>query len=296
MLRRLSVWMFGPLDRMGVHILPKHYYSPVPDRAWLHANPGAWRAAIPLAWSLDEQLGWLRETCLPFLAETGGAEGYARFTESGLGLGFGLVEYFVLYGLLRAVRPKRVVEVGGGMTTGIMAEALARNGDGATITTIEPFPSAGLRGLKGVELVEEPAQLVSAETFATLGDGDVLFIDSTHVVKTGSEVPRLFLEVVPGLAPGVYVHVHDVTLPYLYHRTLGRDWYDWQETSLVLALLTGNERLQTLACLSALHYARQDELWKIFPAYRPQRELVDGLADPADEDGHFPSSLWLRTR
>jgi hypothetical protein len=291
LVRRLALAAFTPLDRVGVHLLPKHYYSPVPDRAWLRANPRAWRRPVRLAWDLDAQLAWLRKFAEAHAGEVG-AESYARLTARDLGQGFGLVEYLILHPFLRTHRPQRIVEVGGGVTTAIIAEALPE----ATVTTIEPYPSPALRALERVELVEEPAQLVPLETFTALGEGDLLFIDSTHVVKTGSEVLRLYLEVVPALAPGIYVHVHDVTLPYLYHRTFGRDWFDWQETSLVLALLTGNERLETLCCLSALHYERQAELRALFPDYRPQRELANGLADPADEHGHFPSSLWFRTR
>ena len=288
LVRRLALAAFTPLDRVGVHLLPKHYYSPVPDRAWLRAHPGAWRGPVRLPWDLDAQLTWLQEV----VAGEVGAESYERFTARGLGLGFGLVEYLVLDGFLRSRRPQRIVEVGGGVTTGVIVEALPE----ASVTTIEPYPSPALRALERVKLVEEPAQLVPFETFLGLDKGDLLFIDSTHVVKTGSEVLRIYLEILPALAPGIYVHVHDVTLPYLYHRTFGRDWFDWQETSLVLALLTGSERLETLCCLSALHYARQAELRALFPEYRPQRELADGLSDPTDQHGHFPSSLWLRTR
>jgi hypothetical protein len=189
-------------------------------------------------------------------------------------------------------RPARIVEVGGGVSTAIMAAAA---GPETQITTIEPYPSPALRSLARVELREEPSQLVPQSVFDQLRAGDLLFVDSTHVVKTGSEVLRLYLEVVPQLPSGVFVHIHDVMLPYLYHREFGRDWFDRQETSLVLALLTGNERLEVLCCLSALHYERRRQLHELFPDYDPQGELVDGLGDP-DRPGDFPSSLWLRTR
>jgi len=283
-LRRLYLRLFPLLDRAGIHLLPKHYYSPVPDHAWLQAHPEAWRRPVELDWDLNEQLAWLEGVMR-------GHEQEARDLEvdRGLGLGYGTVEEQVLYGFVRSQRPGRIVEVGGGISTGVMTAAAARNERPSEITTIEPFPRPALERLAGVKLVRQLTQLVPVAVFAALGAGDLLFIDSTHVAKTGSDVVRLYLEVVPALATGVFVHVHDITFPYLFHRTFGSDFYDWQESVLVLALLTGNDRLRVRCCLSALHYERQDELRRLFPDYRPQPER-DGIATGP---GDFPSSLWL---
>jgi hypothetical protein len=65
--------------------------------------------------------------------------------------------------------------------------------------------------------------------------GDLLFIDSSHAVKTGSEVLRIYLEIIPGLPAGVYVHVHDINLPYLYSRDALSAYYASQETALCAA-------------------------------------------------------------
>ncbi len=81
----------------------------------------------------------------------------------------------------------------------------------------------------------------------SLGAGDLLFIDSTHVVRTGSELAHIYLELIPRLQPGVVIHIHDIYLPYLYSPDIYESMFDWQETTLVAALLTGNPGLRVLA-------------------------------------------------
>lgn len=292
---------YRPLDRAGIHVLPKHYYSPIPDYAWLDRHPEAWRRPVAFSgvtWDLDAQLEWLETICSEHASEVDGHALHRRLVDEGYGLGYTAVDTTVLHCVVRKLRPARVVEIGGGVSTAIVAGAggrdLEEGKEPPQITTVEPFPSEALASLPGVDLVPRHAQLVGDDVFARLDPGDLLFVDSTHVVKTGSELLRLYLEVVPALPPGVLVHVHDVTLPFLHHRTFGSDPYDWQETSLLLALLTHNARLRILCCLSALHYARPDELKRLFPAYRPQG-AQDGLVDSTNADGDFPCGLWLAT-
>src|SRR4030095_8150769 len=130
--------------------------------------------------------------------------------------------------------------------------------------------------------------------FADLGEGDLLFIDSSHVVQVGSDVNHIVLEVLPRLRKGVIVHFHDIYLPYDYNRGfLDRITFPL-ETSLVHAYLIGNRAIEMIACLSLLHYDRREGLRELFPDYNPQND-ADGLFAPGG-GRHFPSSLWLRTR
>ena len=129
--------------------------------------------------------------------------------------------------------------------------------------------------------------------FEQLESGDLLFIDSSHAVKTGSELPFLYLEVIPQLKPGVIVQIHDVFLPYLYQRNVLTHYLSSQETTLLLALLKGNARLSVLCCLSALHYDFASELAGTLTDYRPQAQVGEGLSE-YEPRGHFPSSIWLR--
>jgi hypothetical protein len=126
-----------------------------------------------------------------------------------------------------------------------------------------------------------------------LGTGDLLFIDSSHSVKVGSELIRIYLDIIPKLPPGVFIHIHDIFLPYLFGRSVLREFYSSQETTLFLALLTNNHRLSVLACLSALHYDQPERLKNLLFDYRPQENL--GGLKGKDAAGHFPASCWLKT-
>lgn len=300
--KAFSFKAFHILDRVGIHILPKHYYSPVADYAWLRSNRALWQGPASLAgvrWELGEQLAWLQEVTAPFHAEVANPEFYSRLVRSGMGPGFGPIEAQVLYCFIRSFGPARVVEVGGGVSSAVMALAAAANvrdgKPGTEITSIEPFPSAKLIDLPGVRVIPDLCQAVSRDVFDEIQAGDLLFIDSSHSVKTGSEVHRLYLEVIPALPEHVFVHVHDIYLPYLYARDVLENYFDPQETALVLALLTNNDRLAVLCCLSALHHMRSDELGTLLSDYRAQTNDA-GLRGGGEPHGHFPSSLWLTSR
>lgn len=282
--------------------MPSHYYTSVPDYSWLRANKKFWQGRASLAgvhWDLDGQLEWLGEVCSPHVPEIE-CLGWGDFiASSGLGQGYGYIEAQVLHAFVRSERPKTVVEIGSGASTAVMLRASQSNIReglrGTEIVAVEPFPKPALKGLEGIVHIEEMCQKVPPEVFGGLDAGDLLFIDSSHAVKTGSEVLRIYLEIIPRLEPGVFIHIHDIYLPYLYTRTALSDYFDWQETSLALALLTDNPRLSVLCCQSALHYDRPAELSKILPAYRPQGN-DEGLRTGDTEARYFPSSLWLKTR
>lgn len=143
-----------------------------------------------------------------------------------------------LFVILQGLRPRRMIEVGSGFSSLLTADVNRRFLGGAMeFTCIEPYPRAFLR--KGIDrLLQAKVQDVPLDTFAALQSGDVLFIDSSHVAKTGSDVNYLYFEVLPRLAPGVYVHIHDIFLPHDYLR----DWVigenrSWNEQYVLRALL-----------------------------------------------------------
>ncbi len=291
------------LDRVGVHLLPKHFYSPVSDYAWLRAHQEVWTAPNPLPgldWSLDAQFQWLREACGEYYAEVEGLEFFHGLTQEGWGLGYGPIESQILHCFIRKWRPRRIVEIGSGVSTMCMLHAVEMNsaagGKVPEIICIEPYPSAALRQrTNNIRLIPELCQTVSASVFAGLSAGDFLFVDSSHAVKLGSDVIRIYLDIIPHLAPGVIIHIHDVCLPYLYPRDALFKPFGWQETALLLALLINNPRLQVLSCLSALHYDRPVQLKQLLSDY-VAADGFRGLAVSANPTGHFPSSIWLKTR
>jgi len=281
-------------DRAGVHVLPRHYYSSVTARSQLREDP-SWRgpAALPgIELDLDAELAWLRDTL-------GGRTDGLTLAEydalSAEGLGFGPIEAQILHAAVRTHTPARVVEVGGGVSTAVVADAIRRDGLETAITSVEPYPSDGLQRLAAsgrITLVDRPAQEVTVDVAAQLEAGDLLLIDSTHTVRTGSEVVGLYLDVLPRLPAGVLVHIHDIYLPYLYSPLVLHELWDWQETVVVAALLTGNPSF-AVRCLTAhLHAERPHELRALLPEYRPA-PLDDGLAPAGRVDGHLPLSCWL---
>jgi predicted O-methyltransferase YrrM len=291
--RHACTALFRLAERAGVHLTPRHYYTPVPDVRWLRQHAQLWEGASTLAgvtWDLDAQLESLTSATAPYIEEVAGLEFFNRVTSDEWGPGYGPIESQVLHCFLRARRPRRVIEIGSGVSTACMLHSLPH----IQLTCIEPFPSPILRQTAGARLLIQTCQEVPLAFFSALEEGDLLFIDSSHAVKVGSEVPRIYLEIIPRLRPGVFIHIHDIFLPYLYPPDiLSWPFWAWQETVLLAALLTNNPKLEVLFCLSALHHARPSELRALLPDYRP-RAMRGGLfADGGP--GHFPSSIWLRT-
>jgi len=294
---------FLTLERCGVHVLPSHYHSPVPNFAWLNANRAAWtgRASMTgLTWDLDRQLAWLCGICNGYYREVQGLGFYNDAVTRHWGPGYGAIESQVLHCLVRSTAPGRIVEIGSGLSTACMLRAMEANSkDGkqpTELTCIEPYPNSQFSALtEEVRHVKELCQTVSWTTFSDLKSGDLLFIDSSHAVKVGSDVIRIYVDIIPKLPAGVFIHIHDVFLPYLYPRDSLHGVFGWQETALLLALLTNNHRLSALTCLSALHYDRPKELASLLTDYQPQAN-DQGLCTQYPPEGHFPSSLWLRTQ
>src|SRR3984893_3072735 len=290
--------------RLGIIILPKHYYTGVPDLNLLNHTRATWAhpSELPgIEHDVAQQERRPRETCLPFATEYRGNNTYIEATESDSGPGFGYIEAQVLHAFVRYFKPSRIIEVGSGVSTYCLLAASQRNreegGPESQITSIEPYPRAWLRRAP-VRLIENPVQQVSHQLFETLGSGDLLFIDSSHSVQTAGDVNFLVLEVLPRLSSGVFVHFHDIYLPYDYPRDATATLSQAQETAFVHAFLIANKRIKIVFCLSHLHYSRQFLLRELFLDYLPQGG-DNGLRDTSspvfgEPIGHFPSSLYLQ--
>ena len=287
-------------ERFGFVVSPVHYYGDSPSRRWLVAHEDLWRRPTAMRsprWDLDDQVAWLRDRCRPFVAEVAGFATHRAAVDSQAGPGFGPVESQILHCVIRSTQPARIIEVGSGVSSLVALHAAGLNrGEGrpARVTCIEPHPSSVLRQTSQIELIAHPAQEVSLDTFQQLEAGDILFIDSSHSVRTGSELARLYLEVLPSLRPGVLVHVHDIYLPYVFSPWVLRRPFDWQETTLLAGLLCDNPHLLVRACLSALHHDRGSDLAALLPDYRPA-SIRRGLADGELAGRHYPSSIWMST-
>jgi hypothetical protein len=139
------------------------------------------------------------------------------------------------YAMVRTLKPRRIVEVGSGHSTRFLARAVADGELDTRITAIDPKPRASLAGL-GIEWLATPVQRVAA--FPPLGAGDILFIDSSHQVKPGSDVEFLLKAVLPLLPAGVHVHFHDIFIPDDYPPQW--EWRRYNEQAAVAALIESN--------------------------------------------------------
>jgi hypothetical protein len=284
--------------QLGLFILPVHYYVPIADPRQLKAGRKHWavRSAMHgVVMDTDAQIAFLIKSVAPFEPEYRGNPYYKTATIGTFGPGYGVIEAQALHGMVRSLKPKKIIEVGSGASTYCMLQALTLNaaeGSPAAIICVEPYPSEFLRGSDEITLMSTPVQELSPEFFDQLDSGDLLFIDSTHAIKPGGDVLYLYLSVIPRLKPGVVVHIHDIFLPYIHQRDVIDSLFQWNETSILLALLTNNSQLSVLACLSLLHYDCPRALKAIFPEYIPQ-EATDGLVSGSLE-GHFPSSIYLQ--
>ena len=177
-------------NRCNLAILPIHYYSPVADIIELGRTKNEWarKSELPgLRPNLDEQAQNLLEICLPYQSEFLGNQTYQEAIARHYGPGYGYVEAQALHGVIRHFKPRKVIEVGSGVSTHCMLTALALNeregAPRAVVNCVEPYPSRQLARALDITLIESKVQTIPTEIFAGLGEGDFLFIDSSHTVQ-----------------------------------------------------------------------------------------------------------------
>lgn len=185
------------------------------------------------------------------------------------------------YAMVRTERPRRIVEVGGGHSTRFFARAAADEELPTRIDVIDPAPRASIADLPNVTVIENLVQAAGSAPFAALVPGDVLSIDSSHVLMPGSDVDFLLNDILPALPPGVWVHFHDIFLPDPYPGSW--TWRGYNEQSAVALLVAQAGWTPVFAS----HYV----LTRLSDAV--QRSVV---ADLPLADGALESSLWLMTR
>jgi predicted O-methyltransferase YrrM len=236
-------------QRFRVNVTPRHFYSATPDLAALKSTDG-WRQAHSMigvrGTDLDEQLGWLRNCCPPELARRlFRADVYARACAENGEVGYGPIEADFLYSLALSRQPRLIVQIGAGLSTSILLRAREEAGAPLEITCIEPYPNefiARQAQLGRIRLISEGAESVALAEITGLGPGALLFVDSTHAVRPGSEVNRIVLEVLPRLPIGTLVHFHDITFPYDHSPgILEDDVFFWGESTLLHAFVIHNE-------------------------------------------------------
>jgi predicted O-methyltransferase YrrM len=204
----------------------------------------------------------------------------------------------LLYSLLRHFRPKRVVEIGSGFSSAVMLDTReAFPETGTEFTFIEPYPQR-LNSLirdedkKRCTIIEELIQEVDISHFTDLRENDMVFVDTSHQMKVGSEVLHIIFEIMPRLKPGVLIHFHDVFWPFEYPQEWIEVGRSWNESYGLRAFLQYNDTFEILFFNSYLGNVYKDIVKKKMPY---------GDTDPANTNGaggNFDAggSLWLRKK
>lgn len=286
------------LGRLGLNVVRRSdYYSTLPVLDEIERTRARWDRPSTLT-GLDIDLPGMRKRLgeladrweEEFLDATGD---YVANTRKGFGPGYPQFDARTLYYFLREHKPGAYLEVGSGLSTYYASLAAARNaaeGSPLRIGCIEPYPFDALHSLPDFDLVEGFVQDVPLERFEALEPGDVLFIDSSHALKIDSDVAFLFLEVLPRLRPGVFVHIHDVHFPFngpfpADTWLFGERWpVYWNEAMVVQTFLAFNSAFEVL--LSTPMIRHDDESFL--------RDRFGGGYVPLAEDPNPPSSLWLQ--
>ena len=182
-----------------------------------------------------------------------------------------------LYQVVRRIKPARVFEIGSGYSTLVARAAIKRNlaenaGLKCRHVCIEPYAAPWLEST-GVEVLRERVEFVDRVLFRDLGEGDLLFIDSSHVIRPQGDVVTEYLEILPILRPGVIVHIHDVLTPrdYLEEWVINSALL-WNEQYLLEAFLCNNPDWTVIGALNFLKHRHFDALKKVCPYLSPDRE------------------------
>lgn len=241
------------LDRLDADGIPDHLPGIDLDRA---AMVSLWQQLVPL----------MVEAPFPDDPTVG-----FRYAFNNGAYSFG--DASVLHAMIRHLRPQRIIEIGSGWSSACMVDTVERYLDWACeLTFIEPN-SALLRRLIGpavdrVTILPMPVQDVAADAFDALAPADILFIDSTHVMRTGSDVWYELFVALPRLRPGVVVHFHDMFWPFEYPRPwVVDDNRAWNEVYAVRALLTDNPTWEILLFSQYLARFEHDLITKTYPRF-----------------------------
>jgi hypothetical protein len=241
-------------------VAPGHYYSPIPSPEELHVLKSRIYDTSKTIQGIDLNMGGqillldeFRKFYgdLDFSFENSGKHRYYYDNPS-----FKEPDAIILYSVLRHLKPQKVIEIGSGFTSALMLDINEKYfNNSIDLTFIEPYPDLLLSLLKQedkaeLNLISKKTQNIDLKLFDSLNSGDLLFLDSTHVSKTGSDVNTIIFEILPILKPGVIIHFHDVVFPFEYpeewvFNTNGR-WkgFSWNESFLLRAFLMFNEQFR----------------------------------------------------
>jgi hypothetical protein len=284
--------------RWAEEVQPGHFYSPVPDLREVRSRENSIFASssdsLP-GIDLNEanQLKLLNQfrayySDIPFTDTPTGSTRY--YYRNGY---FSYLDAVVLYGMMRVLNPRKIVEVGSGFSSAVMLDTSERFFDRSIkFTFIEPDPQRLISLMReedrsACEIISRPVQDVEIDCFRDLGEGDILFVDSSHVSKVGSDLNRLIFDVLPEIRSGVYIHFHDIFYPFEYPPEWVYAGVAFNEAYILRAFLQYNKEFRIVCFNSYLKTVHKDKLLDALPiaAEDPPADAMDKTA-PA-------GSIWL---
>ena len=276
------------LRAVGVFPVRDHYYEPLFDPRYLHRPLDAPRALPGIRMDDDAQLALLAKFRFQDELRTIPMQpvGPVDFGYDNPNFRAGDAEY--LYCMIRHFRPARLVEIGSGMSTLMAQLAIEANHDEDPSYTcahvcVEPYEMDWLDRIPGIRVVRDRVESMRYTLFEELQANDILFIDSSHVIRPQGDVLAEYLDILPRLAPGVLVHVHDIFTPRDYPAVWVIDQVRlWNEQYLLEAFLSHNDAFRVVGALNHLRHAHPDALGFALPVFG------------ANPDRYEPGSFWMR--
>lgn len=266
--RKFDYWQTN-----GFSIIPNHYYQPIPDLSLINKKTiKSYSEMIGIDINENQQIKLLvklnkyKKYFTQFKEVNKDIDVQQDIDFYFNNLAFDGVDALLYYAIIKHLKPKTIVEVGSGWSTKIAATACRENSYSELIS-IEPYPQPILvKGFNGLtKLIEKKIEDVPSEYFEILKSGDILFIDSSHTVKYGGDVNCLFFEVLPRLNKGVYVHIHDIFLPFDYpYEWITQEYRFWTEQYLLQAFLMFNSTFEIIYSNSYMGAKHIKEVKQVF--------------------------------
>ncbi len=271
------------LKKMGVFPITGHYYEPLFDMSEVDLS-GRARDLPGIDLRHEAQVAMLGQLDGDDIPDTWEKPATNDIAYSLQNRNFGAGDADMWWQVIRHFKPSRIIEIGSGHSTRVAREAIAKNTSErpdytCEHTCIEPYEMAWLEKL-GIEIKRSKLEDVDQSLFGTLGDGDILFIDSSHMIRPDGEVLMEFLQVLPRLAKGVIVHVHDIFTPHDYPAKWLEDPRFWNEQYLLEAFLSHNADWEVLMGGNYLAHHAPEELKDACRYFKPGE--------------HEPGSFYVR--
>ena len=274
--------------KLGVFPLRDHIYEPLFCPRHLRCSPDVDQELPGIDLNVDQQL----ELFATFDYEDE-LDGFPRMMRRELEYYYDNGTYEsgdaeLLYSMIRHFKPRRIIEIGAGMSTLMALNAIRANvGDDPSYTCrhlcIEPYGPTWLERLD-IEVVRKKVEQLDVEVFGVLKENDLLLIDSSHMIRPGGDVLFEYLQILPTLNVGVLVQSHDIFIPREYPLTWIRDrMVFWNEQYLLEAFLTFNERFKVAVALNYLWCHHASVVREKFPVLRSQ-----------EAQGREPAAFWVR--